>query len=156
MFAVFSLVAGQIPSITSEVEAEPNHAWSDGFDGDFRITPDVPIQGGWRINMKFSQPISKLEVWQAKAEKKPENVEMTEFGLVNLNYNAGLPAGTRTQSTIKARSPDATDQFQRLRCRLSDRTTEVGYMKHKGAYLQLSSLCNICSIDGSIKQIRII
>ena len=91
VFAVFSLAASQNPSITSEVEAEPGHDWSDGFDGNFRITPDVPIQAGWRINVKFSQPISKLEVWKAKIES--ENDEKTEFGLVNRHDNADLSAG---------------------------------------------------------------
>lgn len=88
VFAVFSLVVG----LRSEDEAKwvkrHEHEWQ--MWGTFVITPSAPIgPDGWRLTVKFAEPIRRLEVWQAKIVSS----DKTEFVLESQHWNAELEAG---------------------------------------------------------------
>lgn len=88
VFTVLSLVNG----IRSEDEADwvkrhehENHLW-----GTFKITPSAPVgPDGWKLTVKFSEPIRRLEVWQARILSN----EKAEFVLENRYWNAELAEG---------------------------------------------------------------
>ena len=89
VFTVFSLVVGLRSD--NEAEYEKRHEWSRQFWGTFKITPMSPVGlDGWRITVKFPEPIKRLEVWQARIASR--NKDKTEYVLENQHWNAELEA----------------------------------------------------------------
>lgn len=85
VLAVFSLVTG----LRSEKEAEwmKRHEHERQLWGTFKITPSAPVgEDGWRMTVKFSEPIRRLEVWQARIVSSDKTV----FVLENQHWNAEL------------------------------------------------------------------
>lgn len=88
VFTVFSLVVG----LRSEEEADwvKRHEHERQLWGAFKITPSAPVgPDGWKLTVKFSEPIRRLEVWQARILSSNK----TEFVLENQHWNAELAEG---------------------------------------------------------------
>lgn len=87
VLVVFSLVA----EVRSEDEViwEKRHEHRQQFWGTFKITPMTPVSPeGWRLTANFTEPIRRLEVWQARIVSKDKQ----EFVLENRRWNAELEA----------------------------------------------------------------
>ncbi|KAJ7374819.1 hypothetical protein OS493_005171 [Desmophyllum pertusum] len=80
--------------------ANIEHQWSSGFIGKFSITPGADLSKGWNMIVTFSQPIQKLEVWQANLQTK--NKENTVFVLKNGRWNKQLDQGQKCEFNFKA------------------------------------------------------
>ena len=88
VFTALSLVIG----IRSEDEAGwvKRHEHERQLWGTFKIIPSVPVgPDGWMLTVKFSEPIRRLEVWQARIVSSAK----TEFVLENRHWNAELAGG---------------------------------------------------------------
>lgn len=115
VFIYLSLVVG-LRSV-DEVGWEKRHEHERQFWGTFKITPSTPVgPEGWRLTVKFSEPIRRLEVWQARIVSS----DKTEFVLENRRWNAELE-GEETLSfpftvTKRNRRPlkDFEVSFERL------------------------------------------
>ena len=67
-----------------------DHRFDDGFIGKFSITPGAEISNGWNMVVTFSEPIKKLEVWQASIQGR--NKEKTVFALKGQHWHNQLAA----------------------------------------------------------------
>lgn len=86
VLTVFSLVVGLRSA--EEAEWEKRHEHRKQFWGTFKITPSAPVEDGWKLTVKFAEPIRRLEVWQARIVSISS--DKTEFVLENQHWNAQL------------------------------------------------------------------
>ncbi len=75
------------------------HQWRNGLIGKFTITPGAVLSKGWDMIVTFSQPIQKLEVWQAKLQTN--NKEKTVFVLRNQPWNKQLDQNKKFEFNFK-------------------------------------------------------
>lgn len=76
------------------------HQWNRGLIGKFSITPGAHLSKGWSMIVTFSQPIQKLEVWQAKLQTN--NKKKTVFVLRNQHWNKELDQDQKFEFNFKA------------------------------------------------------
>ena len=117
LFTVVSLVVGL--RTANEAEYKKRHEWSRQFWGTFKITPLSPVgPDGWRMTVKFPEPIRRLEVWQARIASRNKN--KTEYVLENQHWNAELEAEKTLEfpftvtKTNKKRLKQIAVSFERL------------------------------------------
>ena len=117
LFTVVSLVVGL--RTANEAEYKKRHEWSRQFWGTFKITPLSPVgPDGWRMTVKFPEPIRRLEVWQARIASRNKN--KTEYVLENQHWNAELEAEKTLEfpftvtKTNKKRLKQIDVSFERL------------------------------------------
>ena len=117
VFIVVSLVVGLRTG--NEAEYKKRHEWSRQFWGTFKITPFLPVgPDGWRMTVKFPEPIRRLEVWQARITSR--NKDKTEYVLENQHWNAELEAEKTLEfpftvtKTNKKRLKQIDVSFERL------------------------------------------
>ena len=75
------------------------HRYDDGFIGKLSLIPGEEIKNGWNMVVTFSEPIKKLEVWQASTEKR--NKEKTVFALKGAHWHNHINAGQEFSFNFK-------------------------------------------------------
>ena len=75
------------------------HRYDDGFIGKLSLIPGKEIKNGWNMVVTFSEPIKKLEVWQASTEKR--NKEKTVFALKSAHWHNHINASQELSFNFK-------------------------------------------------------
>lgn len=75
------------------------HRYDDGFIGKLSLIPRTEIKNGWNMVVTFSEPIKKLEVWQANMEKR--NKEKTVFALKGAHWHNHINDGQEFSFNFK-------------------------------------------------------
>ena len=88
LFAVLLLLlATSISSIYAEsTSPQLLENWGTGFKMKLRLPVLSKVEGGWKINLKFSKPIQTLHIWRALIVSGSGD----EFELENMSWNPNL------------------------------------------------------------------
>ncbi|XP_032225954.2 uncharacterized protein LOC116608968 [Nematostella vectensis] len=113
------MTAVMIPLIASNVKVDIKILgnWKTGFNGYLRYNVTKDVKEGWEITIVFSNPVGKLEIWDAEIESV--SGDRTTFVVEEKDYNEYLRKGRLLKMAFNGRKdkrfpdkPDVSATFQ--------------------------------------------